>query len=193
VKIRVILIATMCLLPFYASAQNVKMRETRWEAQDLIKSAKEGGKDFASKNYSGDKVYNTDNVKFKSFLSRDFEGGKKAIEVEESYSLKESSSANRSALFKENNQEEVNQAFQAAEERAREGSREYGRASKDFPDMEMIYEAKSYQGPEKNKVTRSVQNIGKPNLSVDEVRDMLNSPGSSRKDITGDQKSNLPK
>ncbi len=175
-------------LTAFVRAQNVQFRDTRSSYNDGAgKTAKEQDQNLQLRNFSTDKSFEAGNVRLKSFLTRDFEGGKKAVDTQKSYISKESPDAGREALFNVGNREEVDAAFAAAEEMAREGKRSYGRASKEFPDIELIYEPKEYLGPEtqKDKRASTMRNMGKPTLTVDEVRDLLNSPGSTRQDITG--------
>lgn len=176
------------LLPGFICAENIQFRDTRSSYADgQGRSAREQDQTLQLKNFSSDKSFDAGNVRLKSFLTRDFEGGKKALDTQKSYISKESSDAGREALFNVGNRAEVDAAFAAAEEAAREGNRTYNRASQEFPDMELIYEPKEYLGPEtqKDKRASTMRNMDKPILSVDEVRDLLNSPGSTRQDITG--------
>ncbi|MDL5047518.1 hypothetical protein QQ054_15995 [Oscillatoria amoena NRMC-F 0135] len=169
-------------------AQNVKFRDTRTNyAEAQGKEAKEQGQSLRLKNFSQDKKFETGEVRLKSFLTRDFEGGKKAVGLEKNYVSRSAGDADREALFKVGSREEVDAAFAAAEEKAREDSKVFGAASREFPDLQKIYEPRTYTGPEtqKDKKPASVRNIAKPNLTVDEVKDLLNSPGSSREDISG--------
>lgn len=169
-----------------SQAQGMGSRDTRWNMKDLEKRSVEDGKIFRGKSFSGEKRYDAGSLKFESFLTRDFEGGKKAISIQD-FKTEEYVSGREEAQFVSSNKDEIDKAFDEAEKKAREQGGIYAGASSKYDKSSQEYDSPKYEGPEVGKINRSLRNLGRPNLTVDEVRDLLNSPGSSRKDISGER------
>lgn len=150
----------------------VGVRDTRWKPDDWNRVPRESHKSFSGSSF-GTKTFSTsENTQLKTVRMQEYQGTK-AVSGLKTVTLKEGASdLSRSANGMDMEAPETTRGFAGRD--AYDSGKTFAEGDRSLSLKNDTFETDDYKGPEAQKVRKSLNTTLPPNLTVEEVKDLLN-------------------
>ncbi|MDX2226777.1 MAG: hypothetical protein SFY92_06790 [Verrucomicrobiae bacterium] len=164
---------------------NVRAMDSSFRPPDMSKIAREDAREFKGKGFNADKsaLWEKKEYQGQSYQTKEYLGSKGAGGMDRTYSTSEAMGLGRESSF---SQKESPISEKGAHLKnggvASDNEKTFDSGSQSSLDARKSYDRQSreYLGPEAKKMRPKINNVDRENLTVEEVRELINRPGSSR-------------